>query len=489
MAAIYPYRVPVSRRFRSCTSRPVRIHGSRDRRHRRSIRSAGCRSIRRLRRIGMPASGHDYFFCSAGCRDKFAADPDKYLHSAAGAAPQTAPAEATIYTCPMHPEIRQLGSGPLPDLRHGARTRSGRRRRGRRTRRHDAAIVDFGSVGAACRGAGHGRPFRPLARFRQPSRLRPIRSLTTPVVLWGGWPFFVRGAHSLVTRNLNMFTLIAMGTGVAYLYSVVAVLAPGLFPADFRDAHGGIALYFEAAAVITVLVLLGQVLELARPRRRPPRAIRALMDLAPTERAAPAARTAATRMCRSMPLRSATGCACGPGEKIPVDGVLIEGRSAVDESMVTGESMPVIKESRRQGDRRNAQPQRQLRHARGKNRPRHDARAYRRDGRRRAALARAHRAARRPGRRLVRAGGHRRRTGRICGLGGVRTAAAPRLRARRRRDRADHRLSVRARSRDADVDHGRHRPRRVLRHPDQERRSSSSAWRRSIRSSSTRPAR
>jgi Cu+-exporting ATPase len=164
----------------------------------------------------------------------------------------------------------------------------------------------------------------------------------TPVVLWGGWPFFVRGWQSLVTRNLNMFTLIAMGVGVAWLYSVIAILLPGLFPPAFRSPDGAVAVYFEAAAVITVLVLLGQVLEL-RAREQTSGAIRALLDLAPKT----ARRLKADESEEEVPLDViAVGdrLRVRPGEKIPVDGELIEGRSAVDESMVTGESMPVTKE-------------------------------------------------------------------------------------------------------------------------------------------------
>src|ERR1700680_3400430 len=166
--------------------------------------------------------------------------------------------------------------------------------------------------------------------------------LATPVVLWGGWPFFVRGARSLVTRNLNMFTLIAMGTGVAYGYSLVAALAPNLFPAAFHDEHGGVALYFEAASVITVLVLLGQVLEL-RARASTSGAIRALIALAPKT----ARRIKDDGSDEDVSLDAvAVGdrLRVRPGEKIPVDGVLVEGKSAVDESMVTGEAMPVTKE-------------------------------------------------------------------------------------------------------------------------------------------------
>src|SRR6185437_8893776 len=165
-------------------------------------------------------------------------------------------------------------------------------------------------------------------------------------VLWAGWPFFARGARSLVTRRLNMFTLIALGTGVAYLYSVVATLAPGAFPAAFRGHDGSVAVYFEASAVITVLVLLGQVLEL-RARERTAGAIRALLGLAPTSarRVTPDGRDediALDAVAVGDRLR------VRPGDKVPVDGAIVEGSSTLDESMVTGESMPV---TRRAGDR------------------------------------------------------------------------------------------------------------------------------------------
>src|SRR5581483_6442518 len=167
-------------------------------------------------------------------------------------------------------------------------------------------------------------------------------AFTTPVVLWAGWPFFVRGAQSLVTRNLNMFTLIALGTGVAWAYSVIATLWPGLFPDAFRDAHGAVAVYFEAAAVITVLVLLGQVLEL-RAREQTSGAIRALLDLAPKV----ARRISEAGADEEVPLEHihvGDRLRVRPGEKVPVDGELIEGHSSLDESMVTGESMPVTRD-------------------------------------------------------------------------------------------------------------------------------------------------
>src|SRR6266550_2688614 len=165
--------------------------------------------------------------------------------------------------------------------------------------------------------------------------------LSTPVVLWGGWPFFQRGWTSIVNRSTNMFTLIAMGTGVAYLYSVAATLTPGFFPASFREMDGMPAVYFEAAAAITTLVLLGQVLEL-RARSRTGAAIRALLDLTPKT-----ARILRDGSEQDIPLEQVQPgdrLRVRPGEKIPVDGMVLEGRSAVDESMITGESMPVEKE-------------------------------------------------------------------------------------------------------------------------------------------------
>ena len=284
--------------------------------------------------------GHEYFFCSAGCRDKFAADPERYLRPATAPQPEAAASADAIYTCPMHPEIRQRGPGHCPICGMALEPEAGGEaddsERMAMTRRLwiSAALalpvvaLDMGPHFGAWHISG---PWSDYAQF----------ALATPVVLWGGWPFFVRGAQSVVTRNLNMFTLIAMGTGVAYLYSVVAVLAPGIFPAGFRETHGGLALYFEAAAVITVLVLLGQVLELSA-RASTSGAIRALMHLAPTN----ARRLRADGTDEDVPLDAVAAgdrLRARPGEKIPVDGIVLEGRSAVDESMVTGESMPVAK--------------------------------------------------------------------------------------------------------------------------------------------------
>src|SRR6266498_3884675 len=252
--------------------------------------------------------------------------------------------ENTIYTCPMHPQIRQVGPGfcpicgmalepelvsaeaaPNPELAD-------------MTRRFWVALVLTLPVLALEMG-GHLTDLHMLLGQKWSNWLQFV--FATPVVLWAGWPFFVRGWQSLVTRNLNMFTLIAMGIGVAWLYSVVAILLPGLFPPAFRSSDGAVAVYFEAAAVITVLVLLGQVLEL-RAREQTSGAIRALLDLAPK-----VARRIKNGDEQAIPLDQVVvgdKLRVRPGEKVPVDGELIEGRSSLDESMVTGESMPVTKE-------------------------------------------------------------------------------------------------------------------------------------------------
>ena len=286
--------------------------------------------------------GITYYFCSAGCRTKFIADPEKYLGDKAP--PEPVP-EGTEYTCPMHPEIRQIGPGTCPicgmalepvlvSLDDGPNHELIDM-----TRRFWIGLALTVPVFALEMGA-HLVPA--LHHLVPPGVSNWIQlALATPVVLWAGWPFFVRGWQSLVTRNLNMFTLIAIGTGVAYLYSLVAVLAPGVFPPAFRAADGSVAVYFEAAAVITVLVLLGQVLEL-RARERTSGAIKALLDLAPKT----ALRINADESEEEVPLdQVAVGdrLRVRPGEKVPVDGKVVEGRSALDESLVTGESMPVTK--------------------------------------------------------------------------------------------------------------------------------------------------
>ena len=286
--------------------------------------------------------GHTYYFCSAGCRTKFAADPEKYLDKEQRAA-EPVP-EGAIYTCPMHPEIRQIGPGSCPICGMALEPELATADTGPNPELADMSRrfwIGLGltlpvfalEMGGHILG-GHGIIDPQLSNWIQ-------FALATPVVLWAGWPFFVRGWQSVVTRNLNMFTLIAMGTGIAYLYSIAAAIVPGAFPAAFRDHSGAVATYFEAAAVITVLVLLGQVLEL-RARERTSGAIRALIDLAP--KTARRVRDSADEEITLDEVAVDDTLRVRPGEKVPVDGVVVEGRSSVDESMVTGESMPFTKE-------------------------------------------------------------------------------------------------------------------------------------------------
>ena len=251
----------------------------------------------------------------------------------------------TIFTCPMHPEVRQEGPGSCPICGMALEPEMPTADTGPNPELADMTRRFWigARADAAGRGAGDGRPPVRLASAFADRMSNWVQLVfATPVVLWAGWPFFVRGAQSLVTRNLNMFTLIALGTGVAWVYSVVATLAPGVFPPAFRGHDGAVAVYFEAAAVITVLVLLGQVLEL-RAREQTSGAIRALLDLAPktahrvTEHGDEVVALDAVAVGDRLRVR--------PGEKVPVDGELIEGHSTLDESMVTGESMPVSKDA------------------------------------------------------------------------------------------------------------------------------------------------
>ena len=287
--------------------------------------------------------GHPYYFCSAGCRTKFVANPDKYLGDKKEAA-EPVP-EGTIYTCPMHPQIRQVGPGSCPICGMALEPEIATADTGPNpelidmTRRFWIGLVLTLPVLALEMG-GHLTNLHMLLGKTTSNWLQ--FALATPVVLWAGWPFFVRGWQSLLTRNLNMFTLIAMGVGVAWVYSVVAVVTPGAFPAAFRGAEGAVAVYFEAAAVITVLVLLGQVLEL-RAREATSGAIKALLDLAPKT----ARRVKDDGSDEEVSLDAVEvgdRLRVRPGDKVPVDGVVLEGRSSLDESMVTGESMPVTKE-------------------------------------------------------------------------------------------------------------------------------------------------
>ncbi|MFZ1106915.1 MAG: heavy metal translocating P-type ATPase [Rhodomicrobium sp.] len=286
--------------------------------------------------------GRTYYFCCAGCKAKFESDPPRYLNKAARA-PAPVSADA-IHTCPMHPEIRQAGPGSCPicgmalEPETPSASEAPNAELADMSRRFWIGLVLTLPVFAVEMG-GH---VLNLGRWLDPRTLNWLQfALATPVVLWAGWPFFERGWQSLKTRNLNMFTLVAMGTGVAWAYSVAATLAPGLFPAAIRAEHGAVPVYFEAAAVITVLALLGQILEL-RAREKTGGAIRALLNLAPKQ----ALRLSEGGKEEAIPLdlvAAGDRLRVRPGEAVPVDGEVLEGRSAVDESMMTGESMPVSK--------------------------------------------------------------------------------------------------------------------------------------------------
>ena len=284
--------------------------------------------------------GKPYFFCSGGCRTKFAAEPEKFL--GAKAESQRMP-ENTVYTCPMHPEVRQIGSGSCPICGMALEPDVVTADSGPNpeladmTRRFWIALaltipVFVLEMGQHVFGLQLvGPPWSNWLQF----------IFASPVVLWAGWPFIVRADQSILTRNLNMFTLIAMGTLVAWAYSTFATIAPHFLPHQFHGHDGAVAVYFEAAAVITVLALLGQVLEL-HARERTSGAIKALLNLTPkiAHRILPGGYE------RDMAVDAVNAgdlLRVKPGEQIPVDGVLTEGRSAVDESMLTGEPMPVDK--------------------------------------------------------------------------------------------------------------------------------------------------
>ncbi|MBB5694415.1 heavy metal translocating P-type ATPase [Muricoccus pecuniae] len=289
--------------------------------------------------------GTTFHFCSAGCRTKFEADPEKYLAPKVATAPSAAP-KGTIYTCPMHPQVRQEGPGNCPICGMALEPLEVTADAGPNhelidmTRRMWIGLaltipVVILEMGAHIPGLG-------LHHLVSPTTSTWTQFLlATPVVLWAGWPFFLRGWQSVVNRSLNMFSLIALGTGAAYLYSLVATFAPGVFPEGFRGMDGTVAVYYEAAAVITVLVLLGQVLEL-RAREQTGGAIRALLDLAP--KAARRIRPDGTdEEVNLAEVQVGDRLRVRPGEGVPVDGEVLEGGGSVDESMVTGESLPVEK--------------------------------------------------------------------------------------------------------------------------------------------------
>ena len=330
--------------------------------------------------------GHTYYFCSSSCLGKFQADPSKFAHAEK---PPSTPSEpisdkpgTSTYTCPMHPELHAGKAGPCPKCgmalekegvpqsavktdwtcpMHPQISRDGP---GNcpicgmalelRNVAVDEANPELASmsrrlwIGIALTAPlivlmiSDVLPGKPVQHWIDSRVLAWLQfALATPVVLWGGWPFFERGWASIVHRSLNMFTLIAIGTGAAYLFSVFGVFAPGLFPASFRDASGMLGLYFEPAAVITVLVLLGQVLEL-RARGQTNSAIKALLGLAP-KTARRVAEDGSESDVQLSEIQIGDRVRVRPGEKVPIDGVVLDGRSSVDESMVTGEPIPVEK--------------------------------------------------------------------------------------------------------------------------------------------------
>jgi Cu+-exporting ATPase len=292
--------------------------------------------------------GETFHFCCGGCKAKFEADPDRYLQADEGAEAEPV-SEDAVYTCPMHPEVRQRGPGACPKcgmalepLEVTAEAEDDPELVDMQRRFWWAAalaapvlIVAMSEmlpvVGPALRQAVSGKTLIWLQL-----------ALATPVVLWAGWPLLERGWSSVRNLSPNMFTLIGLGVGAAYVYSLIAVFFPGWFPESFRDAHSGLpVVYFEAAAVITALVLLGQVLEL-RARGRTRGALRALLDLAP-KTARRLADDGSTEEVSLDEVQPGDRLRVRPGDSVPVDGTVVDGASSVDESMVTGESMPVEK--------------------------------------------------------------------------------------------------------------------------------------------------
>ncbi len=308
--------------------------------------------------LKLQKDGKTYYFCSSSCVTKFKANPEQYLRRIEKPEKSVSNLHAQVsqlssqsysegsYTCPMHPEVVQEGPGDCPicgmDLEPMIVTTDQKPdpELGSMTRRF--YISACFSLPVFFIAMSDMIPGQPLQQQVSASLLIWIQLiLSTPVIIWAARPFFARGWRSVVNRHLNMFTLISVGVGVAYGYSLVATIAPSIFPESFRDEYGQVAVYFEAAAVITTLVLLGQVLEL-RARSRTSSAIRALLDLAPKT----ARRISDNKNEEDVPLdqiQPGDRLRVRPGEKVPVDGIVLEGRSSVDESMVTGEPIPVEK--------------------------------------------------------------------------------------------------------------------------------------------------
>jgi Cu+-exporting ATPase len=304
-------------------------------------------------RLSHQHDGQIFYFCSAVCLNQFRNEPAKYLgrpHSDhalhATTRKPSAAADRRTYTCPMHPQIVQDEPGNCPicgmalEPREVTSDEDANPELIDMTRRFWVAVAF--TIPVILLAMGHLIPGNPFGRIASPRMMAWMElAFATPVVLWAGWPLFERGWRSLVNRNLNMFTLIGMGVGVAYLYSVVATILPGIFPISFRDSTGKVGLYFEAAAAITALVLLGQVLEL-RARSQTSGAIRALLGLAPKTARLVGDDDREVDIALEQ-VQVGQRLRVRPGEKVPVDGSILDGASAVDESMMTGESIPVEK--------------------------------------------------------------------------------------------------------------------------------------------------
>lgn len=286
--------------------------------------------------------GQAYFFCNPKCKEKFDSDPGRYV--------SPRPVEPIVnsgseYTCPMHPQIRQMGPGSCPicgmalEPMDATAEEDQTEFRSMKKRFWVGVIL---TIPLFILTMGDLLPGKPISKIVSHDLMRWLELiLATPVVLWGGWPFFVRGWQSIINRSLNMFTLISLGVGVAYLYSLVAALFPSLFPSSFINESGNVHTYFEAAAVIVTLILLGQVLEL-KARSQTGAAIKALLGLSP--KTARRIKSDGTEEDVSLDqVKIGDHLRVRPGEKIPVDGLMIEGRSSVDESMITGEPIPVEK--------------------------------------------------------------------------------------------------------------------------------------------------
>lgn len=284
-----------------------------------------------------------YLFCSTGCMKKFQDDPE-YCLKKRNKEKKVLQINGTIYTCPMHPEIQNSGPGSCPICGMALEPQSVNLEHEENPELHDMQLrFRFSlilTLPLLIIAMGHVIPGQIITRLIKPEWQHWIELvLASPVVLWGGWPFFVRGWLSVVNRSLNMFTLIGLGVAVGYVYSVIATVAPGIFPPAFRDLHGNVAVYFEAAASITTLVLLGQVLEL-HARSKTSAAIKDLLGLAPKT----ARKINSDGKENDIPLEQVhpnDRLRVRPGEKVPVDGIIVEGATSIDESMMTGEPIPV----------------------------------------------------------------------------------------------------------------------------------------------------